>query len=90
MRNGPEDMKYELPGGRGCVNPFLEADQIDLSSLEAVDGFQKFLERAPQAIESDDGEGVVGPGLIKQGCQTWPVERLAGDHVFEHANSAVL
>ena len=45
MRNGPEDMKYELPGGRGCVNPFLEADQIYLSGLEAVDGFQKFLER---------------------------------------------
>jgi hypothetical protein len=36
MRNGPEDMKYELPGGRACVNPFLEADQIDLSGLEAV------------------------------------------------------
>ena len=90
MRNGPEDMEHELTG-RGCrVDPFLEADQIDLSGLEVIDGFQKFLERTAQAIEADDSERIVGSCLIKQGRQTRPVERLAGDHVFEHANGTVL
>lgn len=46
--------------------------------------------RPAQAIEADDSERIVGPGLIKQLCQTGPVERLARDHVLEHANSAVL
>ncbi len=90
MRNGPEHVKYEFSSGGCRIDPLLEADEVDLSGFEAVDGFQEFLERAPQAIEANDGEGVVGSGLIKQGCQTGPVERLAGDHVFEHANSAVL
>ena len=90
MRNGAEDMEHELSCGGCRVNPFLEADQIDLSGFEVIDGFQELLERAPQAIEADDGEGIVGSGLTKQGCQTGPVERLAGDHVLEHANGTVL
>lgn len=72
------------------LDPLLEADQINLSGFEVVDSFQEFLERAPQAIEADDGQGIVGSGLIKQGCQTGPVERLAGDYVFEHANRGLL
>ena len=85
MRNGPEHMEHEL-SGCGCrVDPLLEADEVDLSGFEVVDGFQKFLERAPQSIEADDGEGIVGPCLIKQGCQTGPDESFAGDHVFKLA-----
>ena len=67
MRNGPEHVEYEFSSGGCGIDPLLEADEVDLSGFEAVDGFQEFLERAPQAIEADDGEGVVGPGLIKQG-----------------------
>ena len=90
MRDGPEDVEYEFASGGCCVDPLLKADQIDLPGLEVIDGFQKFLERPAQAIETDDSERIVGPGLIKQGHQTGPVERLAGDHVFEHANGTVL
>lgn len=90
MRDGPEDVEHELSSSGCCVDPFFEADQVDLSGFEVVDGFQEFLERAPQSIEADDGEGIVWPGLIEQGSQTGPVERLSGDHVFEHANGAVL
>jgi len=89
MRNGAKYMEHEFPGGGCCVDPFFEADEIDLFGLEVVDGFQEFLERASQAIEVDDGEGIVGPGLIKQRRQTGSIECLAGDHVREHAYSAV-
>lgn len=41
MRNGPEDMEYEFASGGCRVDPLLEADQIDLSGLEVIDGFQK-------------------------------------------------
>ncbi|SFD34791.1 hypothetical protein SAMN04488094_1402 [Tropicimonas isoalkanivorans] len=85
MRNGPKDVEHEFSSGWCCIDPFLEADQVDLSGFEVVDGFQKFLERAPQSIEADDGEGIVGPCLIKQGCQTGPDESFAGDHVFKLA-----
>ena len=44
MSNGPEDMEHEFTG-RGCrVDPLLKADQIDLSGLEVIDGFQKLFE----------------------------------------------
>lgn len=90
MRNGSEDVEYEFASGGCGVDPLLKADQIDLSGFEVIDGFQKFLERAPQAVETDNGERIVGSGLLKQVSQTGPVERLARDHILEHANSAVL
>jgi len=90
MRNGSEDVEYEFARGGCRVYPLLETDQVDLSGLEVIDGFQKFLQRAAQAIEADDSERIVGPGLIKQGRQTGPFERFSRDHVLEHANSAVL
>ncbi len=65
MRNGPEDMEDQLARSGCRVDPLLEADQIDFFSFEVVDGFQEFLERAPQSIEADDGEGIVGSRLIK-------------------------
>jgi hypothetical protein len=59
MRNSAKYMEHELTSGGCRVDPFLEADQVDPSGLEVVDGFQKFLERAPQALEADDGEGAL-------------------------------
>lgn len=44
MRNGPEDMEHELSGGGSRIDPLFEADQVDLSGLEVINGFQKFLE----------------------------------------------
>ena len=39
MSDGPEDMEDELSGGGCRVDPLLEADQVDLSGLEVIDGF---------------------------------------------------
>ena len=47
-------------------------DQVDLSGFEVVDSFQEFLERAPQAIETDNGESIVWASLIEQSCQAGP------------------
>ena len=90
MRNGAEDMKHELPGSGCCVDPLFQADQIELSCLEVIDRFEEFFERAPQTIEADNREGIVGTGLIEQGSQTWSFEGLPGDHVLKHAHGAVL
>ena len=60
MRDGPEHVEYEFASGRCRVDPLLKADQVDLSGLEIIDGFQQLLERAPQTIKADNGECVVG------------------------------
>ncbi len=58
MRNGIKDVEYEL-ASVGCrVDWFLKADQLDLSDLEVIDGFQKLFERADQAIEAEDSERI--------------------------------
>ncbi len=44
MRNGSEDVEYEFASGGCRVDPLLEADQVDLSGLEVINGFQKLLE----------------------------------------------
>ena len=56
MRDGSEDVEYEFASGRCRVDPLLKADQVDLSGLEIIDGFQQLLERAPQSIKADNGE----------------------------------
>ena len=53
MRDGPEDVEHELSSGGCCVDPLLEADQVDLSGLKVIDGFQQLLERAAQSIKAD-------------------------------------
>ena len=37
LRNGPEDMEQQLACGGGCINPLLQADQIDLSGFDVRD-----------------------------------------------------
>ena len=63
MGNCPEDMEYQLAGGRGRVDAFLEADQVDVVRLEVLDRFEQFLEGAPEA---DDAEAVAGAGMVDQ------------------------
>ena len=65
VRDGPEHMEYEFASGGGCVNPLLKADQVDLSGFEVVDGFEQFLEGAPQTIEPNNGEGIIWTGKIE-------------------------
>ena len=39
-------MEHQLASSGGSIDPFLQADQIDLSAFELIDGFQQFLERS--------------------------------------------
>ena len=38
MRNGREVMEHQLARSGGCINPLLQADQIEFSGLEVLDG----------------------------------------------------
>ena len=42
--DGPEHVEYEFASGGSRIDPLLEADQVDLSGLEVINGFQKLLE----------------------------------------------
>ena len=51
LHNGSKDMEQQLACGGGCIDPLLQADQIDLSAFEVLDGFQQFLERSSKSIK---------------------------------------
>ena len=40
LRNGSIDMEHQLDRSGGRIDPLLQADQIDLSGFEVLDGFQ--------------------------------------------------
>ena len=61
MRDGAEDVEHELAGGRGGVEALLEADQVDATGLEVVDGLEQLPERAPQTVGARDAQAVSGP-----------------------------
>ena len=53
-------MEHQLAGGRGRVDAFLEADQVDAVRLAVLDPFQQSLERAPEA---GDTKAIAGAGF---------------------------
>ena len=66
MRDGAEDVEYELAGGRGGIEALLEADQVDAAGLEAVDDFEKLSERASQAVEPGDAQAVARSSVLDE------------------------
>ena len=56
LRNGSEDMEHQLARSGGCIDPLLQADQIDLSAFAVLDGVQQFRERSSKSIKSNDSE----------------------------------
>ena len=89
MGDRSKDMEHQFAGGRGRVNAFLEADQVDVVCLEVLDRFEQFLEGAPKAVEADDTETVAGAGMVDQRAQSWTLELSSRDHVDEDADGAV-
>ena len=53
LRNGSKDMEHQLARSGGCIGPLLQADQIDLSAFEVLDGFRQILERPTKSIKSN-------------------------------------
>ena len=64
VRDGAEDVEHELAGGRGGVKTLLEADQVDATGLELVDGLEQLPERASHTVEVSDAQAVSGPGVV--------------------------
>ena len=56
LHNGSKDMEHQLACGGGCIDPLLQADQIDFPAFEVLDGFQQFLERSSRSIKLN-GQG---------------------------------
>src|SRR3954462_15731980 len=58
LRQRAEDVEDELAAAGGRVDRLLEAAEPDLPGLEGGDRLDEVRERAPQAIEFPDGEGI--------------------------------
>ena len=66
LRNGSKDMEHQFACGGGCIEPLLQADQIDLPDFEVLDGFQQFLERSSKSIKSNDSKCVSWPSVVEK------------------------
>ena len=64
MSDCSKDMEHQFAGGRGRIDAFLEADEVDVVCLEVLDRFEQFLERTPEAVEAGDTEAVAGAGMV--------------------------
>ena len=62
-----KDMEHQFTGGRGRVDAFLEADEVDVVRLEVLDRFEQFLERTPEA---GDTEAVAGTRVVDDLAQS--------------------
>ena len=60
LRQRGEDVKLELAHGTGGVDAFVQAAEPDLALLQIFHLLYKVLERAPQAIQAPDDQGVAG------------------------------
>ena len=54
------------------------------------DGFEQFLEGAPEAVETGDTKAVAKAGMVDELAQPRALELPPGDHVDEDANGAGL
>ena len=66
MRDRTKDVEYELAGGRGGIEALLEADQVNVASLEVVNGFEQLSQRASQTVEPGDAQAVIGSGMVNE------------------------
>ncbi len=59
-------MEDRFARGRCRVDPFLQADQVNASALEILDGLEQLLQRPAKAVEAVDAQAVAGLGMIDQ------------------------
>lgn len=81
--DGTENMKDEFAGGGGCIEAFLEADEMDAEYFEIVDGFEQFPKRSALAIEACDTQAIAWTGVFDEFHEAGAVEVLASDYVGE-------
>ena len=86
----PEDVEYELAGGRGGVEALLEADQVDAAGLELVDRLEQLAQRSPQTVEASNAQAISGPGMVDELGESGAVKTPSGDDVGEYPGRAGL
>ncbi len=67
------EMEDELPAASGCVNALLNTTKSDTLSLKLGDRLDEVFERAAQAVEPPDNEGIAAPDEVQGLVQSWPV-----------------
>ena len=77
-------------GGRGGVDPLLEANETDVAGLQFPDRPEQFRQRASQPVEAGHEQAVAWPRMGDQPSQLRPFGRCAGDDVGEDAYCADL
>ena len=90
VRDGAEDVEYELAGGRGGIEALLETDQMNGAGLEAIDDFEKLSERASQTVEPGDAQAVARSSVLDELGKTGAVRTLSGGDVGEETDGACL
>ena len=84
--DGTEDMKDELSGGRGGIQAFLEAHEMDAAAVEIVNGFEQFSKGSAQAIEACDTKAITRAGVVNEFFEAGAFEAFSGDGVREDTN----
>ena len=87
MGDCSKDMEHQFAAGRSRIDAFLEADQVDVACLEVLDSFEQFLERTPEA---GDTEAVAGAGMVDELAQPQALELSSGNHIDKDADGANL
>ena len=58
MGDCSKDTEHQFAAGRGRIDAFLEADEVDVVRLEVLDRFEQFLEGASKNDSLADITGV--------------------------------
>jgi hypothetical protein len=66
LGQGGEDVEDELAAGGGGVDRFLEAAEPDAAVGQAGDGVDQVPQRAAEAVQFPDHEGVAGAQLVQE------------------------
>jgi hypothetical protein len=88
VRRGGEDVENELAAGGGGVDRLLKATEPDPAVGEAGDGVDQVPERAPEAVEFPDDQGVAGPELVQELGEGGAVGAGAAGGLGEHPIAA--
>jgi hypothetical protein len=88
LGQGREDVKDELAARRSGVDRFLEATEPNTAVGQAGDGVDQVPQRAAEAVEFPDDQGIAGPQLVQHLLESGPVGAGAAGGLGEHPVAA--
>ena len=83
-----EHMEHEFAGGRGGIEAFLEADEVDAAGLDVGDDYEEFAQGASESVEAGHAQPVSGSGVVDELGEPGAVRALSGGDVGEDTDGA--